>query len=70
MILSLSPLSCKHTFNAHGDEVFSVAFNEDGRRFATSSQDGTVKIFDVDSLREVSCIQVDEPIRCLLYKGR
>jgi WD40 repeat protein len=40
------------TLHGHKGSVFGVSFSPDGRRLATSSGDGTVKIWDGTPLAE------------------
>jgi WD40 repeat protein len=41
------------TFKGHSGAVTKVAWHEDGSRFVTSSTDGTTKVWDVKSGREL-----------------
>jgi WD40 repeat protein len=41
------------TFRGHNASVLSVCFSRDGKRLATSSEDGVVKVWDVEKRREV-----------------
>ena len=50
-------------------EVQSVAFTQDGRRFASSATDSTIKMFDVELLQEISSIATGDLIRCLVFIG-
>jgi WD40 repeat protein len=42
------------TINGHSDGVHSVVFSPDGKRLATGSSDGTVKLWDAATEQEVS----------------
>jgi hypothetical protein len=43
------------TLEGHGGRVFSVAWNGDGRRLASSSADNTIRIWDVET---GECLQI------------
>ncbi|AFY88115.1 protein kinase domain-containing protein [Chroococcidiopsis thermalis] len=46
-----------NTITGHTDEVNSVAFTPDGKKFATGSDDRTVKIWDANSWREIRSLE-------------
>ena len=39
----------------HGNEVLSLAFSPDGSKLASASRDGTVKVWDTQTGRELRC---------------
>jgi hypothetical protein len=42
-----------HTFSGHKDYVYALAFNEPTKRLATGSFDGEIRIWDIDSGKQV-----------------
>lgn len=47
-------------FKGHDNLVFNVAFTSDGKTFATASFDGTVKLWDFASGKEVAVLKVSK----------
>jgi WD40 repeat protein len=45
------------TLHGHSESVYSVAFSPDGKYFASGSWDKTVKIWSVESQKEVTTLQ-------------
>ncbi len=48
-----SPLTHVRTFEGHTDQVWSVAFTPDGKRLLTGSKDKSMRLWDVDSGKEL-----------------
>jgi WD40 repeat protein len=55
------------TFNGHKAGVLEVAFSSDSRTLASSSDDWTVKLWHVESLRELATMQMPVKIYCLRF---
>jgi WD40 repeat protein len=54
----------KLTLTGHSDEVQDAAFSPDGRYVASSSIDGTVRVWilDIDELLDVASARVTRPL--------
>ncbi|KAG2411935.1 peptidyl-prolyl cis-trans isomerase cypE [Aspergillus terreus] len=57
-------------FRAHSGEVRSVSVSADGRSFATTGADKTVKIFDVITFDLLSMLTLDFTPRCVCWVHR
>ena len=57
-------------FRGHTDDIASLAFSPDGLRVASASRDATVKIWEVESGRELLTLRHKEPVRCCLFQPR
>lgn len=45
-----------HTFQGHKGRINAVAFSTDGQRMASGSDDGTVKIWDLETRKEIATL--------------
>jgi WD40 repeat protein len=43
-------------FQGHGELTLALAFSHDGRMFATSGKDGTIKLWDVEARKEIATL--------------
>jgi WD40 repeat protein len=46
-----------HTLRGHRSGIYALAFSSNGRTLATGSDDGTVKLWDLDSAQEVATLR-------------
>src|SRR5262245_27772062 len=57
-------------FKGHEDLVHTVAFSSDGKTMATASFDGTVKIWDYASGKELKVLKVSkEPVYSVAFNN-
>jgi WD40 repeat protein len=54
----------------HGYWVEEVAFNYDGRYMATASDDGTAKVCEILSNREIANLSLDSPVQALAFSPK
>ena len=52
------------TLTGHSDWVRSVAYSPDGKHIVSGSEDGTVKVWDSQTGKEVSVLFCHRPIGC------
>ena len=45
------------TFEGHEDEVTGIAFSPDGKRIVSSSGDGTLRLWDVEKVKEIRVLK-------------
>ncbi|KAK3047193.1 Peptidyl-prolyl cis-trans isomerase cyp15 [Extremus antarcticus] len=54
-------------FNAHEGEIRSVSVSADGRSYATSGEDGTVKVFDVVTFDLLAMLQPESGAKAVCF---
>jgi WD40 repeat protein/Flp pilus assembly protein TadD len=59
--------SALFTFRGHGDAINSVVFSPDGLRLASASLDATIRIWEVESGRELVTLRHKEPVIRLCF---
>ena len=52
------------TLRGHSGSVYSVAFSPDGKHIVSGATDNTVKVWDVQTGKEVSVLLCHRPIVC------
>ncbi|KAH7352308.1 hypothetical protein KP509_19G039200 [Ceratopteris richardii] len=53
------------TFRGHNDRVTDLCFSEDGKWILSSAMDGTIRIWDVVSAKQLDAMHVAEPVTSL-----
>lgn len=52
-------------FDGHNDRVTDLCFSEDGKWILSSAMDGTVRIWDVVSAKQLDAMRLDDPVTSL-----
>ncbi len=56
-----------HTIEGHGDEIKSLAFSPDGKLLASGSQDGTVRVWEIESGRSIYTLSQASPVLSIAF---
>ena len=49
-------LKLRHTLSEHEDTIFQVSWSPDGQKLASSSKDGTIRIWEVETGRTITTL--------------
>jgi WD40 repeat protein/serine/threonine protein kinase/tetratricopeptide (TPR) repeat protein len=55
------------TFRGHTSDIYCVAFSPDGLRVASASRDATIRIWDLETGRELFVLRHKEPVGCACF---
>lgn len=66
-VVDLTTHALVRTFKAAKEAVLDAAFRPDGRHLATCGQEGSVKIWDAQTWRQVGVFMLGERIECVAY---
>jgi WD40 repeat protein len=61
VLLDVNTGRVKHIFGAHTGPVLAVEFDQDGRRLASASFDGSIRLWDISTYREIGTLKVEKP---------
>jgi WD40 repeat protein len=56
---TVDQLELVHTLRGHTDRVYGLRFSSDGRLLASGGQDGTIRVWEVVSRREIQVLKGD-----------
>ena len=54
--------SIKHTFSGHEQDIYSLDFARNGKHIASGSGDRTVRVWDIESGREVLSLNIEDGV--------
>ena len=52
-----TPWQVEHVLRSHEGDIYAAAFSPDGRRIVTASKDGTARVWDVETGRELHALK-------------
>lgn len=52
----------RHTFSGHDQDIYSLDFARNGKHIASGSGDRTVRVWDIDTGREISCLSIEDGV--------
>eukprot|EP00047_Mylnosiga_fluctuans_P005972 m.243958 g.243958 ORF g.243958 m.243958 type:complete len:918 (-) comp14365_c0_seq1:118-2871(-) len=70
VVFSLDTYDVVHQFSAHEQAVTGICFSMDGRRLASCSEDGFLRVFDVELRQQVFVTDALGPLECVQYDGQ